>query len=273
MNNPLQKYFRQPKLFISLPSKGMFYETGSIDGDHSNMPVFAMTGMDEIIMKTPDALFSGDATVKLIESCCPYVKNARKIPSLDVDAILVAIRIATYGQTMTVNSTCKNCATENDFEIDLSNVLEHYSEKTYENRVALDDLTITIRPLNYDEMSKFNVENFKLQKMLAQLNQEGLSEEEKQTHLDNIYRTLAETQVAVFLTSIESVQTPDAAVSEKEFIKEWLINSNKSTYQKVKDHLELNKEAWALPKHNVKCTECGHEDKIEVALDQSSFFD
>jgi hypothetical protein len=273
MNNPLQKYFRQPKLFISLPSKGLFYKPDSIDGDYSNVPIFAMTGMDEIIMKTPDALFSGEATVKLIESCCPYIKDAKKVPSLDIDAILVAIRIATFGQTMTVSSSCKNCGTENDFEIDLSNVLDHYSDKVYENQLTLDDLVITMRPLDYEEMSKFNIENFKLQKMLSQLNQEGLTEEEKQKHLDNIYNKLAEIQLEVFLTSIESVQTPDATVTEKEFIKEWLANSNKEVYQQVKDRLEKNKESWSMPKHAVKCVECGTEDLIEVALDQSSFFE
>ena len=89
-NNPLQKYFRQPKVFISLPSKGLFYPEGALQGDHNNAPIFGMTGMDEIIFKTPDALFNGEATVKVVESCCPYIKDAKDMPSIDVDALLVA---------------------------------------------------------------------------------------------------------------------------------------------------------------------------------------
>ena len=76
--NPLQKYFRQPKIFIKLPSKGLYYDREVLNGDHNNVPIFAMTGMDEIIYKTPDALYSGEATIKVIESCCPYITNAQK---------------------------------------------------------------------------------------------------------------------------------------------------------------------------------------------------
>jgi len=56
--NPLQQYFRQPKIYIKLPSGGVFNKLGSLQGDVTNMPVYGMTGMDEIIMKTPDALMS-----------------------------------------------------------------------------------------------------------------------------------------------------------------------------------------------------------------------
>jgi len=105
--NPLQKFFRQPKVYVSLPSKGLYYEPGSLIGDYNNVPVFAMSGMDEIIMKTPDALFTGEATAKVIESCCPYIKNAKTMPSIDIDALLIAIRIATFGEKMTVTQTCQ----------------------------------------------------------------------------------------------------------------------------------------------------------------------
>ena len=67
--NPLQKFFRQPKIYISLPSKGIFNKLGSIQGDFSNLPVYGMTGMDEILMKTPDALLSGETTARIFESC------------------------------------------------------------------------------------------------------------------------------------------------------------------------------------------------------------
>jgi hypothetical protein len=69
--NPLQQYFRQPKIFINLPSQGIYSKEGSIQGEVNNMPVYGMTGMDEIIVKTPDALLSGESTVKVVQSCCP----------------------------------------------------------------------------------------------------------------------------------------------------------------------------------------------------------
>lgn len=273
MTNPLQKYFRQPKIFISLPSRGEFYPPGTLAGDHTNVPIFAMTGMDEIIMKTPDALFSGEATVKLIESCCPYIKDAHAVPSLDIDALLIAIRISTFGETMNVSTKCKACEHENDYEVSLPTVLDQINQKRFNNVLEIDGLIVTLRPLSYKEMSEFNIENFKLQKMLVQLNQNEGTEEDKQESIDNIYLTLAEIQGKLLLASIESIKTPDALVTEKKYIAEWLSNTIKNSYNKIKDHLESNKKEWNVPPLAIKCNECGHEDQVEVSLDQSSFFE
>ncbi len=271
MTNPLQKYFRQPKVFIQLPSKGIFYEQGSLQGDWSNVPVFAMSGMDEIIMKTPDALFTGDATAKVIESCCPYIKNAKLMPSIDIDAVLVAIRIATFGPTMNVTQVCPNCATENDYEIDLSKILEYFNNLKFVNTVVIsEDLHIKIRPLQYDEMSYFSIENFKLQKTLQQVS--SLPDEEKQKQIDLIYDNLSELQLQLFLTATESVQVDNVSVTEKAHIEEWLRNTEREAYKQIKSKLEENKESWNIPPTAVKCSNCGSENNVLVTLDQSNFF-
>lgn len=269
--NPLQKFFRQPKVYISLPSKGLYYETGALQGDYNNVPIFAMSGMDEIIMKTPDALFTGEGTTKVIESCCPYIKNARQMPTIDVDAILIAIRIATFGPTMTVSKTCTKCGTENEYEIELNNFLEYFAGLKYINTVQVfENLLIRIRPLQYEEMSYFSIENFKLQKTLAQVN--DLKDEERQKRVDEIYANLSELQLQLFLTVIESVQVDNQSVVEKAHIEEWLRNSDRESYKLIKEKLEQNKEVWDVPSQKVGCANCGTENTLTVTLDQSNFF-
>lgn len=270
MSNPLQKYFRQPKMFVSLPSKGMFYDSGALNGDYTSVPIFAMTGMDEIIMKTPDALFSGEATVKLIESCCPYIKDGKSVPSLDVDVLLIAIRMATYGEDMTIGHTCKNCGTENEFQIKLPTVIEQYSDKSFNSKLDLGDLKINFKPLNYREMTAFNIENFKLQKTLRQLT--DVDDLEKQKYLDDIYQNLALIQLNVFLSSIESIETPESVVTDPEFIREWLSNSDFDSYNLVKTHLDKTKDDWKIKPFNIKCTNCDTADSVEIVMDQSNFF-
>ena len=73
--NPLQQYFRQPKIFIGLPSKGIFNKVGSVQGDVTHMPVFGMTGMDEILLKTPDALTSLAICISILFSAFLYIRN------------------------------------------------------------------------------------------------------------------------------------------------------------------------------------------------------
>jgi hypothetical protein len=270
--NPLQKFFRQPKIFISLPSKGLYYEPGSLQGDYNNVPIFAMSGMDEIIMKTPDALFTGESTAKVIESCCPYIKNAKTMPSIDIDALLIAIKIATFGEDMNVSHTCNTCGTENDYEISLSVFLDYFAGLKFINTLPVTELlTIRIRPLQYEEMNYFSIENFKLQKTLLQI--ANVEEANKQKQIDQIYKDLSELQLQLFLTAIESVQIEGQSVTEKTHIEEWLKNTERETYKIIKEKLEQNRDAWTMPEQKVKCASCEAENSISVSIDQSSFFD
>ena len=99
--NPLTSYMRQPKIYISLPSQGNFWPEHSIDMPENNeLPVYSMTARDELLFKTPDALMNGQSIVDVIQSCVPNIKNAWVTPSIDLDTILIAIRIATYGEDM-----------------------------------------------------------------------------------------------------------------------------------------------------------------------------
>lgn len=274
-HNPLQKYFRQPKIFVQLPSKGLFYTPGALQGDYNNVPIFGMTGMDEIIMKTPDALFNGEATVKIIESCCPYIKDASEMPSIDVDAMLVAVRIATYGNDMDVTHTCPNCSTENDFTVDLQRILDYFSSLSFDGKIVIDDLTITIRPLKYSEITKFNVENYKLQKMLYQLSKAETTGDDEQVQKvqDEIYKRISEMQLELFITSIENVQLPDSVVDDAEMIDEFLKNSDRKFFKTIKEKLEANKSKWEMPAQTVTCTNCSHESQVKITLDQADFFD
>jgi hypothetical protein len=270
--NPLQKYFRQPKLFISLPSKGTFYPEGVLQGDPNNTPIFAMTGMDEILMKTPDALFNGESTVKVIESCCPYITDAKQIPSLDIDALLVAIRIATFGDKMAINHVCANCGADNDFEIDLTTIVDHYNNARYDATVEVGGLLVNLRPLTYNELTVLGLENFQLQKMLTQISDSAIEDEEKTKLTDRIYDGIADTQARVMKLSIESIKTDETLVTDQEHINEWIRNSNIEDYKIIKSKLEANKAIWDMPKQTVKCGECSTDDIVSITMDQSSFF-
>ncbi len=270
--NPLQRYFRQPKIYISLPSKGAYYPVGAFDGVPSNIPIFGMTGVDEISIKTPDALFTGESTMNLIQSCCPCIKSAKDMPIIDVDAVLVAIRIATVGNSMQIEHACTSCAELNDYDVNLTSVLDHFAGQEFNNVIKIDDDTqVYIRPLSYSELSQFSVENFNIQKRLIQIKE--LSDEEQRASFDQLYKEMNDLQLELMLLSIQSVRVPECVVSELEFIKEWINNSEKVVYEKIKEGLEKNKQAWAVPKFTVQCAGCQAENKITVTLDYSSFFD
>ena len=131
-SNPLKQYFRQPAIYIRLPSDGQFYPKGALDMPaNRELPVLPMTTMDEIRYRTPDALFNGTATVDVIQSCVPNILDAWTIPNVDIDTILIAIRIATFGHELTIGTQCPACSTESDWSVDLRSVMERIRAPDY----------------------------------------------------------------------------------------------------------------------------------------------
>jgi hypothetical protein len=198
--------------------------------------------------------------------------NAKSVPSIDVDTLLSAIRIATFGNKLPIQTVCKKCGHENEYDIDLQTVIDYYSSLQYNSVLKLnDELTIYFKPIDYYQMTQFNMENFTLQKILGQLvNITDMAE--RQLHLDSIYEQIANIQVKIFLGSIESIRTSEVNVTEVEYIKEWISNCDRDDYEKVKKHLEVIRKEWAMPKQTIQCNECSAIDTTEIVLDQSHFF-
>jgi hypothetical protein len=269
--NPLEQFYRQPKIFIALPSGGIYNKLGSLIGDVTNLPIFSMTGMDEIIVKTPDALLTGESTVSIIESCCPAVKDGWEVTSLDTDLLLTAIRIATFGNTLEIIHTCPACTTENDYDIDLGSVIDHFSRCKYDNTVNHDGLSIKLQPLTYRQTTDFSLRNFKLQQQLRAAKNE--SDEEQQRIVALLFKELGVMQNDIYTASIESVDTGTSVVTDRNFIGEWMKNCDKIVFDKIRDQFNKNKEIWKIPDVSVKCNACEHEASVAINLDQASFFD
>ena len=135
--NPLHKYFRQPKIYINLPSNGNWYPEGAIEKTENNeYPVFAMTAKDELAFKTPDALLNGQSVVTVVQSCVPNIKDAWNMPTIDVDALLIAIRIATYGEKLEIKTKVPVAGTDRAFDLDLRMLLDKYQNVQYDSTMT-----------------------------------------------------------------------------------------------------------------------------------------
>jgi hypothetical protein len=268
--NPLQQHFRQPKIYISLPSHGVYNKPGTIEGDTDRIPVFGMTGMDEIIMKTPDALLTGESTAQVIGSCCPAIKDPWDLSNLDTDLILTAIRIATFGSELTMTNVCNACGTSNDYNLDLNVLIDHYGRCSYDNKLVVGELKITTRPLTYQQSTEFSLRNFQLQQQLKQLTDVAADEQTEFT--SKVFKELAQIRNDVFTIGVESVDTGKVIVTERAFISEWIENADRDVMEAIRKHIQSNQQTWATPQHPVKCSDCGTEAKLSLDLDQSNFF-
>ena len=272
-SNPLSQYFRQPKVYMRLPSQGKFYTQGGLDrsstGDYA---VYAMTAKDELMFKTPDALLSGQSTVEVIKSCIPAITDPWSMPSIDLDASLVAIRIATYGENMEVVANCPKCNEENNYDINLVSWLERIGNFEYKQEVIVDPLTIYVRPYSYREITKTTLKTFEQQRIFQIVNDESLSDEVKLEKFGESFIKLTELTVDTIAGCVHKIVTPEGETSDAEQIKEFVNNAPKNVFDQISEHIQKMKDQIELEPQNVKCTSCDTEFTMPVTMDQSSFF-
>jgi len=273
-NNPLRQYFRQPAIYIELPSQGKFYPQGALNMPQTNkLPVYPMTAIDEITYRTPDALFNGQATVNVIQSCVPDIKNAWGIPSMDVDTVLVSIRIASYGHEMGFSTQCPACQHVSDQAIDLRNVLDSMRPVDYAKPIVSGDMEIYFRPMSYQNMSDNNQLQYENQKLLQNIPESATSETDKMSALSKALQEVTAMTVKALAQSIAMVKTPTAMVSEPEFIEELLKNCDRKLFNEIRDFIVTNKAQSEMQPIKLTCPECKHEYEQTVTLDMSSFFE
>jgi hypothetical protein len=274
--NPLSKHFRQPQLYIRLPSDGRWYPNEALEvSETREYPVYPMTARDELTLKTPDALLNGQATVDVIQSCMPNIKNAWEMPSVDLDAILIAIRKATFGHEMEFVTVCPHCKRKNDSAIDLNVLADSITCPDYETTVKVDGLEFYLKPAPYRQINKASQENFDQQRLIAVVSDENMDEAEKLSKFHKIFNKLLDMTVESISNSVAAIKTDTGeVVTDKAFIDEFLRNCNKSVWESVKKHLEdIGKDA-ALKNIHITCEheDCGKEYVTPLVFEQSNFF-
>jgi hypothetical protein len=272
--NPLAGYFRQPKIYIRLPSQGKFYADGSLDiSDNGEYPVYAMTAKDELMFKTPDALLSGQSTVEVIRSCIPAITDPWQMPSIDLDTALIAIRIATYGENMEISTVCPSCETDNSYEMNLVEWLTSISKFNYQETLPVEQLILHLRPYSYQEITKTNLKSFEQQRIFNVINDDNLSDEQKVEMFGKSFVKLTQLTVDIIAGCIRQIDTPESSVSDQQMIKEFIDNSPKEVFDSISKHVSSMKDKIELKPLNAKCSNCSHEFIVPITIDQSNFFD
>ena len=272
-SNPLQRFFRQPAIYIRLSSRPQDWPPGSIElPTNGELPVYPMTAMDEIAYRTPDALFNGEAVVSVIESCIPAIRDAWAVPSTDFDSILVAIRIASYGHEMDIGTKCPACETEADFGLDLRTVIDNLTSGDYTQALTVGDLTFYFRPLNYRQMTASSQVQFEQQKTLQMLEQADVAEEVKVERLNTTMQRLLEVTVRALAESITEIRAQGTIVNDPDHFEDFLKNCDRGLFNTVRDRVIELREQSELRPLKMTCPSCQHKYEQAFTLDMSRFF-
>ena len=279
--NPLQKYYRQPAIYIKLPSGGRYYpkevftptETGEI-------PILPMTVKDELAFKTPDAMINGQSTVDVIKSCVPNMLDPWKMVNYDTDAVLLAIRIATYGETMDVNFRVPVTNEEQSHTLNLPALLEDLGRaEIVDETMTSTKFKIEIDPLTYKSLTKIQIARFEQQKMYGTIDNSTMTDEAKQSAFAKSFETLNMVNFSLLVDSIKSITTPEGnKVVDRAQIIEFCNNADAKTVTEIQEKLSDLRVQAQIPPLRIKATEdqikkgAPTSFEVPVTFDSSNFF-
>ena len=244
--NPLMQFMRQPKIYIRLPSGGEWWPTGSINWPESGeLAVYSMTAKDELMFKTPDALMNGQAIVDVIQSCIPDIKNAWECPTVDLDTLLIAIRLATYGEKVTYKHNIPVIKEEVEYDIDLRMVLDQQANNRWINQISISpELSVFVKPLTYKHVTKTSIKSFETARIMNIANDDSIPDEKKIEMFNQSFASLTNATIDLITDSIYKIVTDQTEVTDSRFIKEFVHNTDKEVFQKINNHIT------ELKKHN-----------------------
>lgn len=237
--NPLAGFMRQPKIYIKLPSNGNFWPAKSIAlTDNMEFPVYSMTARDELAFKTPDALMNGQAMVDVIQSCMPNIKNAWDIPVIDLDTILIAIRLATYGEKMSIKHKIPGIDEEVEHEVDLRLILDQQRMSIWIDQIAVSqDLIVYVKPLTFRHMNQTSMKAFETNRIMKMVNDETLADDKKMEMFNASFSNLTKVTVDLMAESVTKILAGDTEVVDKNLILEFVHNIDKEVFDIINNHL------------------------------------
>lgn len=302
MDNPLLEELHEagvlPDISIELPTGGVFYDEGVFEEgtDIKDIPIGTLGILDENAFRDPVLLATGKAIKRLIQHVCPCILRPGELAEVDVEAILIATRLASYGPNLNLTHTCQNpeiksdaenpeeafvCREKNELVIDLQEFIMRYG--ALENMEEF-DLTLSIgqhvrlRPTTYDMAIQLMMDLYKTSRKVQSLSQLEIEdtlfdENLMQSYIDVIDSTV-NTNIDALLSSIYSVTSKSGVVyQERDMIEAWLLQLPKPVVDEIRNRItKISTRLKKIPEVKYNCQHCGFENTLYVQLDPQMLF-
>lgn len=274
-NNPLKQYFRQIKMYIKVPSGTSYYTPDIIDfNENGEIGVLPMSGQDELILKNPDALLNGEALIEVLSSCVPGLKQPRALLTNDIDALITAIRYATYNDSLETEIVCPSCKHDNVFKLDLQYALDNMKDLDPEYVINLDSgVSVFVKPYSFPELIKTLHSQFEQAKLVRALENESMNEDKKSAILSEAFKKLSVAKFELMAGAVVKVvdETNNINVKEYEFIEEFLKNIDKKSADKISDLITEINQIGIKRTFIARCEKCNHEWENDIDFNPVNF--
>ena len=260
--NPLLAKLKLPGRMFPLPSRALCYtdEVSESCKATGEVQVMTMSALAEIKMKSADLLYSGKAIEEVFLECIPDIKKPMALAQQDIDALLMYLRIVTYGEQLEIETehTCDDAKLHKyPFNLDAlvgktDGVMLTKEQWEMAYQVTLSNgQRVRLRPRPFSTMIHLIQE--------TQLAVKGgtLSAEDAQK--------------LFILQMVASIQSVDD-VNDPEMINQWVRQIKPKMRTAIMNQLEeANKWGFNL-KPSIACKDCGVNFDYELPLNPVNFF-
>jgi hypothetical protein len=216
----------------------------------------------------------------VIKSCVPNLLDPWKMVNYDTDAVLLAIRIATYGETMDITFRVPVTNEEQSHTLNLPALLEDLGRAKIEDETTTSKgFKVEIVPLDYKTLTKIQIARFEQQKMYGTIDSSAMTEEQKQQAFAKSFETLNTVNFSLLVDSIKSITTPEGnTVVDRAQIIEFCNKADTKTITEIQEKLSDLRVQAQIPALKIKTTEeqikkgAPTSFEVPVTYDNSNFF-
>ena len=268
----LEDFYRSKEVYIKLPTNGKYYKSNVKLTADQELGIMPMTSRDEMLLKIPDTLYNGEALFEIIKSVAPEIENPYEVLIPDLDAILVASRIASYGNEMEVAAVCPHCSTQTEYGINLTNIIAKL-ETTQDIEAEVNDLVVKFKPNSVKSITAKSIADTEQKRVLIAMQQNQDNIENYQQQFAESLNKITATTLALLADKVVSVKLPDGTVIDdfNEILK-WLTNTTSkvvSTLTKLTENINSS----GLPKSfNFTCGNADCNQQYESAFEFNPTF-
>jgi len=274
--NPLIMYNRRPPTYVSLPSGGKHYAQPpklTVDGE---LAVYPLTAKQELLLKSPDSLLNGESIFQVLRHVTPDIPNPHEVPLCDLEAILIAMRLISYGSNMDVEVPCPKCKKNNTRTVDLQTYVANVKPLQDKYTVKMpNDLVVYLRPRSIKQNIAESLVNLEQERMVLSVADESKSIEERTDIYNKSMAYLTEKSVQNLAGYIYKVDTPDGQTfSDAEMIYQWVDQISIDEFKLIDAEVKRIDQAGIDTKIKIECEneECKHIFDDRLQFDPSRFF-
>jgi hypothetical protein len=277
--NPLQQFFRQPSVYLRLPTGGRWYTTDVVETtEDCELAVYPLSAMNDIMLNTPDAMLNGQALENVIRDCAPGIKNVKRFMLPDLEALFLAIKSASNNGKMDLDRKCPQCQAENTYELNCQHLLDAATSVNDDDLSIRfgDDLVVYVTPYDFEMRQMFMKREFEEEKLFRNINAQGdaVDEMTKASLMAESVERLSRVTFTLVSRSIEKILLvkSNTVVTDREHINEWLVGITKPQAEMVMEAVDKINKVGIAKSLTVTCTSCGHSWEDALSFDPASFF-